>query len=565
MQSEAEELITFLEKINEMQESRIKEQAITIDNLRITITDLQVTIANLNETLDEFRRKFFGISSEKVLGSAVKEMPDKEEVVEEPKVTTVTEHTRTKKPKSSRQDLYAALPIRYVKCDVPGDQRLCSDCDTPMEHLGYKFVREELNIIPAKVERIHYLEETLVCPVCREEGDTTIIAAKTPTPLMVHSPASPSMVAHVMYQKSGNHIPFYRQQADWKLKGVPLPRETAANWYNYCSLEYLLPVYDQLHQELLMRDIIHVDEVPCQVLHEEGKEATSKSYMWIYLSGTDGKPAIVLYEYQPGRGSNYPIEFLSGYTGMIHCDGYSAYGMIQDVILVCCLAHCRRKFYEAVPKARRKKLKLLDINSEQEIPEPKGGTALDSTLLPAEKGVAFCNRLFYLERRYKNLSVEDRKSMRREQEAPIWEEFWSWLDTLNPTGGSKLEKAVNYAVNHHETLMNYILDGRCEISNNAAECRAKTYVMSRKNFLFHDTSDGAKASAIVLSIIETAKANQLNIFQYLYTLLLYMPDYKNEPAGIKQLMPWSEFIRERCSGVMDTETETPANRGSIPF
>lgn len=565
MPSETEELIAFLKKINEMQESRIKEQAVTIDNLRITITDLQVTIANLNETLDEFRRKIFGISSEKVSGASAKEISDQEQAVEEPKITTVIEHTRMKKPKASRQDLYASLPIRYVKCDVPGDQRLCPDCDAPMEHLGYKFVREELNIIPAKVERVHYLEETLVCPICREEGDTTIIAAKTPTPLMVHSPASPSMVAQVMYQKSANHMPFYRQQADWKLKGVPLPRETAANWYNYCALEYLLPIYDYLHQELLLRDIIHVDEVPCQVLHEEGKDATSKSYLWIYLSGTDGKPGIVLYDYQPGRKGSYPIEFLSGYTGMIHCDGYSAYGMIQDVILVCCLAHCRRKFYEAVPKDRRKKLKLLDINSEIEIPEPNEGTALDSTLLPAEKGVAFCNRLFFLERRYKKLSAENRKSMRLEREAPIWEEFWGWLDTLNPTGGSKLEKAVNYARNHHETLMNYMLDGRCEVSNNAAERRAKTYVMGRKNFLFHDTTDGARASAVVLSIIETAKSNHLNIFQYLYTLLLYMPDYKNEPEGIKQLMPWSEFIQERCSGVMDTENETPANRGSIPI
>jgi len=565
MPGEAEELIAFLKKITEVQESRIKEQAVTIDNLRIMIADLQVTVVNLNETLDEFHRKFFGVSSEKASVFAAKEIPDAKEAGEEPKITTVTEHTRINKPKSSRKDLYASLPIRYVKCEVPIEQRLCPDCDTSMEHLGYKFVREELNIIPAKVERIHYLQETVVCPVCREEGDTTIIAAKTPTPLMAHSPASPSMVAHVMYQKSGNHMPFYRQQADWKQKGVPLPRETAANWYNHCALEYFLPIYDCLHQELLRRDIIHVDEVPCQVLHEEGKEATTKSYMWIYLSGTDGKPAIVLYDYQPGRSGNYPIEFLYGYTGMIHCDGYSAYGMIQDVVLVCCLAHCRRKFYEAVPKERRKKLKLLDINSEQEIAEPKEGTALDSTLLPAEKGVAFCNRLFFLERMYKKLSADDRKSMRQKQEIPIWEEFWGWLDTLNPTGGSKLEKAVNYASNHHETLMNYMLDGRCEISNNAAERRAKTYVMGRKNFLFHDTTDGARASAVVLSIIETAKANQLNIFQYLYTLLLYMPDYKNEPAGINQLMPWSEFIQERCSGVMDTETETPENRGSIPI
>lgn len=106
-----------------------------------------------------------------------------------------------------------------------------------------------------------------------------------------------------------------------------------------------------------------------------------------------------------------------------------------------------------------------------------------------------------------------------------------------PAGGSKLEKAINYTFNHKETIMNYLLDGRCEISNNAAERRAKTYVTGRKNSLFHDTADGATASAIVLSLIETAKANNLNIYHYLYTLLLYMPDYKNEPAGIKQPLP----------------------------
>ena len=137
------------------------------------------------------------------------------------------------------------------------------------------------------------------------------------------------------------------------------------------------------------------------------------------------------------------------------------------------------------------------------------------------------------------------------------------METLEPAGGSKLEKAVNYAFNHKETLMNYLLDGRCEISNNAAERRAKTYVTGRKNFLFHDTADGATASAIVLSLIETAKANNLNIYHYLYTLLLYMPDYKNELAGIEQLMPWSDFIKEKCSGVTDTSTEKPENRENL--
>lgn len=258
--------------------------------------------------------------------------------------------------------------------------------------------------------------------------------------------------------------------------------------------------------------------------------------MWIYLSGSDGLPGIVLYDYRPGRGGENPIEFLSGFKGLLHCDGYSAYGRIEDVVLVCCLAHCRRKFYEAVPTGRRKKLKLLDINSEEELKEPSSGMSDDNGLLPAEKGVAFCNRLFFLERCYKELPAEERKQKRQEKEPEIWNEFWSWLGSLNPTGGSKLEKAVNYAFNHKETLMNYLLDGRCEISNNAAERRAKSYATARKNFLFHDTVDGANASAIVMSLIETAKANNLNIYQYLYTLLLYMPDYKNEPAGIKQLM-----------------------------
>lgn len=147
-----------------------------------------------------------------------------------------------------------------------------------------------------------------------------------------------------------------------------------------------------------------------------------------------------------------------------------------------------------------------------------------------------------------------RSEKRLEEEIPVWEDFWDWIETLNPAGGSKLETAVNYAKNHRTELMNYLMDGRCEISNNRAEREAKAYVISRKNSLFHDTVKGAAATDVVMSIIETAKANQLNVYQYLYYLLLYMPDYKEESAGIEQLLPWSTFIREHCSGKIDTET-----------
>ena len=185
-------------------------------------------------------------------------------------------------------------------------------------------------------------------------------------------------------------------------------------------------------------------------------------------------------------------------------------------------------------------------------------------LLPAEIGLLYCNKLFYLERTLKDLDPEERKQQRTVLEQPVWDQFWNWLDTLHPTGGSKLGKAVVYAQNHHETLMNYLLDGRCEISNNRAERKAKSYAIGRKAFLFHTSEAGAGASAVMYSIVETAKANNLNIFQYLYTVLLYIPDYLNSSAGIEQLMTWSQFIKEQCSGLIDVESNVPENRIPLP-
>ena len=158
----------------------------------------------------------------------------------------------------------------------------------------------------------------------------------------------------------------------------------------------------------------------------------------------------------------------------------------------------------------------------------------------------------------------ERKAKRRELETPVWEGFWNWIGTINAAGGSKLAKAVKYALNHRETLMNYLLDGRCEISNNAAERRAKSYAIGRKASLFHASEEGAAASAVIYSIVETAKANHLNVYQYLYMVLVYMPDYQNEPAGIEQLLPWSDFIKKHCSGLIDIETITPENHEPLP-
>ena len=550
----------LLKMIIEMQASRIEEQEATIKELRAVVDELRSVKANLEETLEEFKRQFFGVSSEKTSAHKKKEVPNPEET----KKVTVKAHTRERKPKATREDLYANLPVREIICPVPENERFCDWCNAEMIPLKPTFVREELRITPAKVERIRYMQEVLICPECKKDHDGSFKKGIVPTALIPHSPASASSVAYVMFHKCFMGLPYYRLEAAMLQLGVKIPRETMANWCILSTQKYLLLIYERLHEELLKREVIHADETTCQVLREDGKTPQSTSYMWIYTSGSDNLPKIVLYEYQPGRSGVYPQEFLKGFHGLLQCDGYQGYNKVEDVLLACCMAHCRRKFFEALPAERKKSMKLLDINSPEAIKEPEIPQEDLEKYIPAEIGVAYCNKLFYLEREFKDLSFEERKAKRLEQEVPIWEHFYDWLDSLNPTKGSKFEKAVKYAQNHRDSLRTYLQDGRCELSNNAAERKAKSYAIGRKNSLFHTSVDGAKASSIIYSLVETAKANNLNVFQYLYTLLLYMPGCKSGSEGIEQLMPWSDFIKEHCSGLIDVETITVEDHPDLP-
>ena len=541
----------------QMLSERLNEKDETITDLKETIKDLKVTIVGLQETLNEFQRRLFGTSSEKT---------KQDEKPEETVTTTVKSHKRTtRKAKATREDQYGNLPIRKEVIPLSEEDKHCPYCNSLMEYVTETFVREELRITPAKVERIHYYQEKWQCPECKKDGDGTFAESKTPTALIPHSPASPSIVSYVAMEKIGLAMPYYRQEFLMQQLGFTLPRETMANWIIYVAEHYFYPIYDRLHEELLKRDLVHADETTCQVLREKGRAAEQTSYMWLYTTGNDGLIPIVLYDYQPSRKGSCVQNFLEGFHGLVQCDGYQGYNKLEDVILVCCLAHARRKFFEAVPAAMRKRLKLLDINSDvviEDINLPYEEEA--KQLLPAEIGLLYCNKLFYLERTLKDLDPEERKQQRTVLEQPVWDQFWNWLDTLHPTGGSKLGKAVVYAQNHHKTLMNYLLDGRCEISNNRAERKAKSYAIGRKAFLFHTSEAGAGASAVMYSIVETAKANNLNIFQYLYTVLLYIPDYLNSSAGIEQLMPWSKFIKEQCSGLIDVASNVPENRIPLP-
>ena len=266
----------LLKMVIETQASRIKEQEETIQELRLMVDELHSLKANLEETLEEFRRQFFGVKSEKTWKKSASK--------EETKAVPVKAHTRQRKPKATRDELYANLPIREILCSVEESERFCDWCNAEMVAITSKFVREEIRITPAKVERIHYMQEVLICPECHKDQDGSFKEAKVPKALIPHSPASSSAVAYVMFHKTFKGLPYYRMESASQQLGAKIPRETMANWCIIATREYLLPIVERLHAELLKRDIICADETTCQVLREDGRDAESTSYMCYVLS-----------------------------------------------------------------------------------------------------------------------------------------------------------------------------------------------------------------------------------------------------------------------------------------
>ena len=319
----------------------------------------------------------------------------------------------------------------------------------------------------------------------------------------------------------------YRQEQEWNRNGIPLSRQTMSNWLLKCTEDHLVPVYNRLHASLIDHEILHADETTLQVLHEEGKPAQSKSYMWLYRTSGDALRPIVLYDYQPDRKAERPKAFLQGFRGYLHTDGYPGYHKLTDAITVIgCWAHARRKFDEAL----------------KGLPEKAQAGSL------AQRAKQYCDRLFELERGFADLSVQERYLKRQELSKPIIDDFFCWLRAKNTSTKSSFGSAAQYALGQQKYLMRYLADGRLEISNNRAERSIKPFVIGRKNFLFANTARGARASAMMYSLIETAKENALNPYDYLVSVFMSAPDLdlKRNPELVDSLLPFPSSVQS-CS------------------
>lgn len=506
------------------------EQVKTLEN---RISELEQEIKRLHDTIEYLTGKLFGKSSEKTSSLPMGQMSlfDEAETTADPKapepdLKQVQGYHRKKFP-GQRAELLKDLPRDKRLCTLVEMDRFCEECNTTLVSVGEEFVRTEIEFIPAKVRVIDYYRETFECRTCRKDGKPYMEKSPMPDPVIQHSMASPSTVAWVMHQKFVNALPLYRQEKEWQTLGVKLSRATMANWIMAASRDWLSPLVELMREKLLDEHYLHVDETTVQVMNEEGRKNTADSYMWVYSSGRHTEHPIRLFEYQPGRSGKYPQEFLKDFKGYLHSDAYAGYKKIPEVTRCLCWAHTRRKFVDALPK---------DIHRPE------------ATL--ASEGIAFCNKLFEIEKTLEELSSEQRRLERLKQEKPVLDAFWAWIysikDKVLPK--SKLSEALHYALNNKEELMNYLKDGNCSISNNLAENSIRPFTIGRKNWLFSGSPKGATASAAVYSIIESAKANGLNPYKYLYFIFSQLPGvlFRQHPEFLEDCLPWSQEVQENC-------------------
>lgn len=511
----------------------------TIKTLTETMNRQQAENDNLKAELAWFRQKYFGASSERRTVDVAGQLnlfdtpQEDEKPVEliEPEVIPAPKKSRKKKPTLAEQ--FKDIPTRQVKVDtLTEEEKACPICGTEMVPIGTELIRSEIVYTPPKLERIEYMATTYSCPECKQTEETAFIKDNGTPALIPGSYVSESLLAYIIYRKYGLYIPLYRQEQDFLQMNAPISRTSMAHWIITAGIEYIQPMYDYFHRELLKRRFLMMDETPIQVLKEEDRRAQTKSYLWVVRTGEDELNPIILYNYTPTRAGENAKQFLKGIKPGFYlmADAYQGYNKVNETKRCCCYAHIRRYLLEAIPKGHEK----------------------DYTH-PAVQGLLYCNKLFEYERTYKEkgLSYKQIGNLRLKDQKPIVEGFLAWVNQVTPGDSAKLKKAITYIKNRRDFLMTYLEDGRCSLSNNLSENAIRPVTVGRKNWLFSDTPEGATANALYLTIVEMAKVYGLNLYEYLKLMLEKRPSKDMSDDDLAKLAPWDETIQKLCKIKME--------------
>lgn len=453
--------------------------------------------------------------------SLVTEQTSMEPALEE---VVVPAHKRRKAKGKLEEDL-KDFPVKIVEHTLSEEELAACFPE------GYKRLPDEvykkLELIPAVFE----VHEHHIAVYKGKNGN--IVRADHPKEMLDHSIATPSLVSAIINSKYTNALPLYRQEQEFARNDVNISRQTMANWVMIAAERYISLLYDRMKEEIIKSSVIHADETPV-VVTKDGREGMHKSYMWVYRSGSMCKAnQAVLYEYQKTRKADAPGDFLKGFEGKLVCDGYQVYHTLENRTdtgfeAAGCWAHARRPFAEIV--------KSLGA-------EKASGTMAAEALMQIQA-------IYHADNLLLKLPPSERKKRRKLLIKPMVDGYFDWCREVQEklTPSSETAKGIRYSLNQEKYLRVFLTDPQIPMDNNLAEQAIRPFCVGKKNWKLIDTVHGAQASAILYSIVETAKANGLNVYQYFRHLLTVIPQHMEDTTldFLDDLLPWSKNLPEIC-------------------
>ena len=503
------------------------------------ISQLNANMERLIEQIADANSKRYGRSSEKL--ETISGQLELELIFNEAEALTETLYVvepveedviqpRHRKSKGKREADLKDLPVEVISHTL-SEERLQDVFGTD----GWKQLPDEIYKRVRVQPAVYTVEEHHVA-VFAGKDNQTIIKADRPKDLLRNSLLTPSLAASIMNAKYVNGLPLYRISQEFLRNDIHISRQVMANWMIQCADRYLGILYDRLHKEMYRFHVLQADETPVMVT-KDGRPVNSKSYMWIYRTGKSYTDTpVILYEYQRTRKSDHPEEFLKDFKGIVVCDGYSAYRKLDrknpDIIFAGCWSHARRRFAEA--------LKALPKTAQKNAKETV-----------AYEAVSRIAAIYHLDNQMEGQPAKVRKMYRQANIRPLVEAFFAWakeIQSKNQLSRGQTLDGINYCINQEASLKAFLEDGDIPMDNNATESALRSFCLHKHTWKLIDSLDGANASAIIYSITETAKANNLNPFRYLEYVLTVLKDHQDDRdyGFIDDILPWSEKLPEIC-------------------
>lgn len=503
------------------------------------ISQLNANMERLIEQIADANSKRYGRSSEKL--ETISGQLELELIFNEAEALTETLYVvepveedviqpRHRKSKGKREADLKDLPVEVISHTL-SEERLQDVFGTD----GWKQLPDEIYKRVRVQPAVYTVEEHHVA-VYAGKDNQTIIKVDRPKDLLRNSLLTPSLAASIMNAKYVNGLPLYRISQEFLRNDIHISRQVMANWMIQCADRYLGILYDRRHKEMYRFHVLQADETPVMVT-KDGRPANSKSYMWIYRTGKSYTDTpVILYEYQRTRKSDHPEEFLKDFKGIMVCDGYSAYRKLDrknpDIIFAGCWSHARRRFTEA--------LKALPKTAQKNAKETVDYEA-----------VSRIAAIYHLDNQMEGQPAKVRKMYRQANIRPLVEAFFAWakeIQSKNQLSRGKTLDGINYCINQEASLKAFLEDGDIPMDNNATESALRSFCLHKHTWKLIDSLDGANASAIIYSITETAKANNLNPFRYLEYVLTVLKDHQDDRdyGFIDDILPWSEKLPEIC-------------------